>query len=58
MDAQALHEHFVRVEIDRINLKMNQLIQNMDNFEYTTDEGPSWPIGLPPENRPLNRYQV
>lgn len=58
MDAQALHEHFIRVEIDIVNVKITELTKNMDKFEHATDEEVSWPVGLPSELKPLNRYQV
>lgn len=58
MDAQALHKHFIRVEIDSVNAKITELTKNIDEFENETNEGSSWPIGLPPELKPPNRYQV
>lgn len=58
MDARSLHEHFVHVELEKIDGEIGRLSVELDEFSYDVEEGPSWPVGLPPTERPPNRYQV
>uniref|UniRef100_A0A915CB52 Hexosyltransferase n=1 Tax=Parascaris univalens TaxID=6257 RepID=A0A915CB52_PARUN len=57
-DARALHEHFVNVEVGRVDLEIEQLIAEIESLSADIPDGPSWPVGVPPYSKPPNRHQV
>lgn len=61
-DASALHDYFVRVEMQRADreiIKMEAELSRLAEQEAReTGEAISWPPALPPYAKPPNRYQV
>ncbi|PAV81849.1 hypothetical protein WR25_01417 [Diploscapter pachys] len=59
-DARSLHDHFVRVELARLDEEideMEELHVRMTDALHT-EESPSWPPAVPGFSKPPNRYQV
>lgn len=57
-DAHALHQHFLRVELNRIEYEIDRLSAEIVSLSYDIIDGPSQPAGLPPYSKPPDRYQV
>ncbi|CAJ0941270.1 unnamed protein product, partial [Mesorhabditis belari] len=57
-DSRALHDHFVNVEMDRMDEEIVQLAEEVESLFDNAPDGPSWPIDLPKYSVPPNRYQV
>lgn len=57
-DALALHQHFLHVELDRIDNEIDDLSAEIASLSYDIADGPSLPAGLPPFSKPPNRHQV
>lgn len=55
LDALSLHSHFVTVEVDLVEDKINELSEAIEKLTF--DDGtPTWPIGISPVTKPPNRY--
>lgn len=57
-DARALHEHFVNVEVGKVDHEIEQLIAEIESLSADIPDGPTWPIGVPAYSKPPNRHQV
>ncbi|CAJ0579005.1 unnamed protein product, partial [Mesorhabditis spiculigera] len=57
-DARALHDHFVRVEMDLMSTDISALTNEVGQLFEDTSDGPSWPVAVPKYSTPPNRYQV
>ncbi|VBB30246.1 unnamed protein product [Acanthocheilonema viteae] len=57
-DAHALHQHFLHVELNRIEYEIDSLSAEIVSLSYDTVDGPSQPAGLPPYSKAPDRYQV
>lgn len=57
-DAHALHEHFVRVELSKIDEQILGLVEEIGAMGDEIADGPTWPVGIAPYSKPPNRYQV
>uniref|UniRef100_A0A0N5AAJ4 Hexosyltransferase n=1 Tax=Syphacia muris TaxID=451379 RepID=A0A0N5AAJ4_9BILA len=57
-DAHALHEHFVRVELSKVDEQINTLVEEIGIIGDEIADGPTWPVGIAPYSRPPNRYHV
>lgn len=57
-DVYALHQHFLRVELDRVDNEIGDLSAEIASLSYDIVDGPSHPAGLPPYSKPPNRHQV
>ncbi|KAM3723339.1 Chondroitin sulfate synthase mig-22 [Dirofilaria immitis] len=58
LDAHALHQHFLNVELNRIEYKIDRLSAEIASLSYDITDGPSQPAGLPPYSKAPDRYQV
>lgn len=58
LDVVSLHEHFVHVEISRIDEEIAKITEEIEGHSEEIDEGPAWPVGIPSPIKPPNRYQV
>ncbi|ETN76614.1 chondroitin N-acetylgalactosaminyltransferase [Necator americanus] len=57
-DASALHDHFVSVEVARVDDEIAAMEVELAELQKDTDEGPTWPAAVPAYSKPPNRYQV
>ncbi|CAJ0600419.1 unnamed protein product [Cylicocyclus nassatus] len=57
-DASALHDHFVSVEVAKVDAEIAAMELELGELQKETDEGPTWPAAVPAYSRPPNRYQV
>ncbi|VDK51383.1 unnamed protein product [Anisakis simplex] len=57
-DVRALHEHFIHVQLNKIDAKIDKLVEEIDSMSDYISDGPTWPIGIPSYSKPPNRYQV
>ncbi|KAF8358729.1 mig-22 [Pristionchus pacificus] len=57
-DASALHDHFIRVEVDKVEAEILKMEEEIEGMEEDLPDGPSWPIGTKPFAHAPNRYQV
>lgn len=57
-DARSLHEHFVRVELQRIDREIAELSSELEILSDEIADGPTWPVGVSPYSKPPNRHQV
>uniref|UniRef100_A0A0R3RWB2 Hexosyltransferase n=1 Tax=Elaeophora elaphi TaxID=1147741 RepID=A0A0R3RWB2_9BILA len=57
-DAHALHQHFLHVELNRIEFEIDHLSSEIVSLSYDITDGPSQPAGLPPYSKAPDRYQV
>ncbi|MFH4980023.1 hypothetical protein AB6A40_006732 [Gnathostoma spinigerum] len=57
-DAHALHEHFIRVELSRVEEEIKNLSHEVDELSDEIVDGPSWPAAVSSYSKPPNRYQV
>ncbi|KAK0417201.1 hypothetical protein QR680_012876 [Steinernema hermaphroditum] len=57
-DARSLHEHFVRVEITKIDEEIKLLDLESRDLSLANVDGPSWPTAIPSYSKAPNRYQV
>uniref|UniRef100_A0A8R1E1E9 Hexosyltransferase n=1 Tax=Caenorhabditis japonica TaxID=281687 RepID=A0A8R1E1E9_CAEJA len=61
-DASALHDYFVRVEMQRADREISKMEAELSRLAEDeareTGEAISWPPALPPYAKPPNRYQV
>ncbi|TKR78050.1 hypothetical protein L596_018919 [Steinernema carpocapsae] len=57
-DARSLHEHFVRVEVAKVNEEMKLLEEESNTLSLANSDGPSWPSAIPNYSKAPNRYQV
>ncbi|EFO16227.1 chondroitin N-acetylgalactosaminyltransferase [Loa loa] len=58
IDAHTLHQHFLNVELNRIEFEIDRLSAEIVSLSYDITDGPSQPAGLPPYSKPPDRYQV
>uniref|UniRef100_A0A8R1U071 Hexosyltransferase n=2 Tax=Onchocerca TaxID=6281 RepID=A0A8R1U071_ONCVO len=58
LDAHALHQHFLNVELNRIDDEIDRLSTEIVSLSYDITDGPSQPAGLPPYSKAPDRYQV
>ncbi|KAK6042238.1 hypothetical protein COOONC_20257, partial [Cooperia oncophora] len=57
-DASALHDHFVSVEVAKVDAEIASMEMELNELQKDTDEGPTWPAAVPAYSKPPNRYQV
>nr|CDJ87944.1 Chondroitin N-acetylgalactosaminyltransferase domain containing protein [Haemonchus contortus] len=57
-DASALHDHFVSVEVAKVDAEISAMETELNELQKDLDEGPTWPAAVPPYSKPPNRYQV
>ncbi|CAG9539829.1 unnamed protein product [Cercopithifilaria johnstoni] len=57
-DAHALHQHFLHVELNRIECEIDRISTEIVSLSYDIIDGPSQPAGLPPYSKAPDRYQV
>ncbi|PIO73557.1 chondroitin N-acetylgalactosaminyltransferase [Teladorsagia circumcincta] len=57
-DASALHDHFVSVEVAKVDAEIASMEMELNELQKDTEEGPTWPAAVPPYSKPPNRYQV
>uniref|UniRef100_A0A1I8A0E0 Hexosyltransferase n=1 Tax=Steinernema glaseri TaxID=37863 RepID=A0A1I8A0E0_9BILA len=57
-DARTLHEHFVRVEIAKLDEEIKKLDEESRQLGLANVDGPSWPTAVPAYSKAPNRYQV
>lgn len=57
-DVHVLHEHFLHVELNRIEYEIDRLSAEIVSLSYDITDGPSQPAGLPPYSKAPDRYQV
>ncbi|VDM44775.1 unnamed protein product [Toxocara canis] len=57
-DARALHEHFVNVELEKVDREIELLTAEVESLAEDISDGPTWPVGVPPYSKPPNRHQV
>ncbi|VDL66554.1 unnamed protein product, partial [Nippostrongylus brasiliensis] len=57
-DASALHDHFVSVEVAKVDAAIAAMELELVELQKDTDEGPTWPAAVPAYSKPPNRYQV
>uniref|UniRef100_A0A0N4ZI91 Hexosyltransferase n=1 Tax=Parastrongyloides trichosuri TaxID=131310 RepID=A0A0N4ZI91_PARTI len=55
LDAQSLHNHFVKVEIDYMEKEINELSNTIEKLAFE-DGTPTWPVGISGFTKPPNRY--
>ncbi|EJW83942.1 chondroitin N-acetylgalactosaminyltransferase [Wuchereria bancrofti] len=58
VDAHALHQHFLHVELNRTEYEIDRLSAEIVSLSYDITDGPSQPAGLPPYSKAPDRYQV
>ncbi|VDO21382.1 unnamed protein product [Brugia timori] len=58
VDAHALHQHFLHVELNRTEYEIGRLSAEIVSLSYDINDGPSQPAGLPPYSKAPDRYQV
>ncbi|EYC35929.1 hypothetical protein Y032_0956g3206 [Ancylostoma ceylanicum] len=57
-DASALHDHFISVEVAKVDAEIAAMEMELAELQKDTDEGPTWPAAVPAYSKPPNRYQV
>ncbi|KJH44915.1 chondroitin N-acetylgalactosaminyltransferase [Dictyocaulus viviparus] len=57
-DALALHDHFVSVEMARVDAEIASLELELAELQTDAEEEPTWPAAIHAYSKPPNRYQV
>lgn len=57
-DVHALHQHFLHVELDKIDKEINRISLEIAALSDGVVDGPTLPVGVPPYSKPPNRHQV
>ncbi|GMS89546.1 hypothetical protein PENTCL1PPCAC_11721, partial [Pristionchus entomophagus] len=57
-DASALHDHFIQVEVDKVEAEISLMETEIEGMGEDLPDGPSWPVGTKPWAHAPNRYQV
>ncbi|KAJ1372872.1 hypothetical protein KIN20_035162 [Parelaphostrongylus tenuis] len=57
-DALALHDHFVSVELARIDAEIAAMETELAELQTNAEEDPTWPAAVHAYSKPPNRYQV